>query len=143
VLEFNCRFGDPETQVVATRLASDLLTLLASAAAGRLSDEPVAFADEAAVTVVMASAGYPGAVEPGVEIGGVEEAEALGAIVFHAATALRGDRLMSAGGRVLDVTALGATIDEARTLAYRAIDRIDFPGARYRRDIALSPHVSS
>jgi phosphoribosylamine---glycine ligase len=137
VLEFNCRFGDPETQVVLPRLEGDLLSLLASAASGDLGAESVAETSDAAVTIVLASPGYPDAAEAGIEIQGVDEAESLGAVVYHAGTARRDDRLVSAGGRVLNVTAVGSSLSEARALAYRAVERIDFPGAQYRRDIAL------
>jgi len=136
VLEFNCRFGDPETQVVLPRLDGDLLDLLAAAASGNVEDAGIGVADDAAVTVVLASGGYPDAPEPGAEVRGIEEAEALGVSVYHAGTALRGDRLVSAGGRVLNVTGLGPSVADARALVYAAIDRIDFPGAAYRRDIA-------
>ena len=137
VLEFNARMGDPETQVVLPRLESDFLELVAAAARGDLGDIELQTADDCAVTVVLASRGYPETTEPGVEIRGLEDAESEGAMVFHAGTALRDGRLLSAGGRVLDVTALGSTVAEARERAYGAIDRIDFPGCQYRRDIAL------
>jgi phosphoribosylamine--glycine ligase len=136
VLEFNCRFGDPETQVVLPRLEGDLLELLAAAASGNLEDAVLRISDSAAVTVVLAAGGYPDAPEAGVEIGGIDDAETGGAAVYHAGTALRGDRLVSAGGRALNVTGVGSTVEEARTLVYAAIDRIDFPGATYRHDIA-------
>ena len=137
VLEFNCRFGDPETQAILPLLEGDLLELLAAAATGDLSDASVSVSARCGVTVVMASRGYPESTEVGVEIGGVKEAEELGALVFHAGTALRGDALLTAGGRVLDVTALGDTCAEARERAYEAVERIHFAGAQYRRDIAL------
>jgi phosphoribosylamine--glycine ligase len=137
VLEFNCRFGDPETQVVVPRLEGDLLELLAAAAGGDLGPGEVATSPECAVTIVLASKGYPDSSEVGVEIGGVEEAERLGAFVFHAGTALRDGALVSAGGRVLGVTALGPTCDDARRVAYSAVECIDFPGVQYRRDIAV------
>jgi phosphoribosylamine---glycine ligase len=137
VLEFNCRFGDPETQAVLPRLDGDLVSVLASAAAGTLDAEGLATSAEAAVTVVIASAGYPDAPEAGAEIGGVAEAEAHGALVFQAGTALRGEKLVSAGGRVLNVTALGPTVGAGRERAYVAIERIHFTGAQYRTDIAL------
>jgi phosphoribosylamine--glycine ligase len=144
VLEFNCRFGDPETQVVLPRLETDLLELLAAAARGDLEDRQADASPESAVTVVLASKGYPESPEIGVPIEGIEKAEALGALVFHAGTALRNGRLVSAGGRVLNVTSLGPTLAEARERAYAAIDRIDFPGAHYRHDIAaIAAHVSS
>ena len=143
VLEFNCRFGDPETQAIVPRLETDLLELLAAAAAGRLDDAEAEAADETAVTVVLAAPGYPDEAEHGIEITGVEDAEAGGALVFHAGTATRDGALVSAGGRVLAVTALAPSAGEARSRAYDAIDRIDFPGAQYRRDIGGRPvHVA-
>lgn len=137
VLEFNCRFGDPETQAILPRLDSDLLELLAAAAGGDLRGQVPAVSSRGAVTVVMASRGYPEASETGVAIGGLDEAERAGAIVLHAGTALRDTTVVSAGGRVLNVTAVGETVAEARARAYEAIEHIDFPGAQYRRDIAL------
>jgi len=138
VLEFNCRLGDPETQVVLPRLESDVLELIWSAATGRLDRVDVAVSASSAVSVVLASAGYPeSAGEVGVPLDGLDAAEADGAIVFHAGTALREDTLLSAGGRVLNVTALGDTLGAARERVYRAIEHIDFPGMQYRRDIAL------
>jgi phosphoribosylamine---glycine ligase len=136
VLEFNCRFGDPETQAILPRLEGDLLEALAAAAAGSLAGVELAASGAAAVTVVLASAGYPEAPETGALIEGIDDAEAGGALVFHAGTALRGGRVVSAGGRVLDVTATGAALAEARDRAYRAVEVIDFPGAHYRRDVA-------
>ena len=145
VLEFNCRFGDPETQAVLPRLDGDVLALLASAAEGRLNAREASVSGDAAVTVVLAGRGYPDAPETGVEIQGLAEAEAAGALVFHAGTALRAGRLVSAGGRVLAVTATAPTVPEARDRAYEAVTRIDFPGAQYRSDIALKAalHVAS
>ena len=137
VLEFNCRFGDPETQAILPRLESDLLDLLAAAAAGDLRGQEPEVSSRGAVTVVLASRGYPDSSEAGVVLRGLADAERLGAIVCHAGTALRGDTVVSAGGRVLNVTAVGDTVAEARARAYEAIERIDFPGAQYRRDIAL------
>jgi phosphoribosylamine---glycine ligase len=145
VLEFNCRFGDPETQAVLPRLDGDVLALLASAAEGRLNAREASVSGDAAVTVVLAGRGYPDAPETGVEIQGLAEAEAAGALVFHAGTALRAGRLVSAGGRVLAVTATAPTVSDARDRAYEAVTRIDFPGAHYRSDIALKAalHVAS
>jgi phosphoribosylamine--glycine ligase len=137
VLEFNCRLGDPETQAVLPRLDSDVLELLWAAATGRLAGTDVVVSNGCAVTVVLASAGYPETNEVGVPIGGLDEAEGVGALIFHAGTALRDDTLVSAGGRVLNVTALGDTIGAAREQVYRAIEHIDFPGMQYRHDIAL------
>jgi len=137
VLEFNCRFGDPETQAVLPKLEGDFLGALAGAAAGALGGVELSAGPEAAVSVVLAAAGYPDAPEPGVQISGIEDAEARGALVFHAGTAVRDGRLVSAGGRVLNVTGLGGSVAEAREHAYAAVERIDFPGARFRRDVAL------
>jgi phosphoribosylamine--glycine ligase len=143
VLEFNCRFGDPETQAILPRLDGDLLTGLASAAAGDLAPGDLSAAADAAVAVVLAAPGYPDEPAAGTEIRRLDEAEAAGALIFHAGTALRGDRLVSAGGRVLTVTALGASVAAARERAYEAIGRIDFPKALFRRDIALKAvHVA-
>jgi phosphoribosylamine--glycine ligase len=145
VLEFNCRFGDPETQAIVPRLEGDLLRLLKSAAAGVLDPAGLSTSSDAVVTVVLASAGYPDTPESGVDLAGLAEAEAVGALVFHAGTALRDGQLVSAGGRVLNVTASGASVAEARDRAYEAIERIRFPGAHYRTDIALraAVHVPS
>jgi phosphoribosylamine---glycine ligase len=138
LLEFNARFGDPETQVVLPRLASDLADLLAASASGSVADVDVAWRDDAAVTVVLASGGYPGAYDTGLPIHGVEEAERSDTVeVFHAGTARDADgRLVTAGGRVLAVTALGPTVSEARAHAYAAADRIGFEGLHRRGDIA-------
>jgi phosphoribosylamine---glycine ligase len=136
VLEFNCRFGDPETQALVPRLEGDLLAALAAAAAGSVAEVDLPASNEAAVTIVLASQGYPEAPESGIEIRGVDEAEAAGALVFHAGTAVREGALVSAGGRVLNVTALGGSVAEARETAYRAVGRLEFPGALYRCDIA-------
>jgi len=136
VLEFNCRFGDPETQSVLPIVEGDLLQALAAAALGELSGVPLETARGAAVTVVLAAADYPAGSDRGSRITGVEEAEADGALVFHAGTALHGDRLVTNGGRILGVTGLGETVAVARTAAYGAADRIEFDGARRRDDIA-------
>jgi phosphoribosylamine--glycine ligase len=139
VLEFNCRFGDPETQSILPRLEGDLLHALAAAAAGAAGDADLTVADDAAVTVVLAAADYPERGDSGAPIHGVVDAEAAGALVFHAGTAVRGDVLVTNGGRILNVTARGASVGEARTQAYAACELISFPGMRYRRDIALEP----
>ena len=131
VIEFNCRFGDPETQSLLPRLESDLLPLLA----GDLSRKPQVGA-RAAVTVVLAGAEYPERGDSGTAIEGVEEAEATGAIVLHAGTALLQGRLVTNGGRILNVVGLGETVEAARTAAYDAAARIDFAGMQYRTDIA-------
>jgi phosphoribosylamine--glycine ligase len=137
VLEFNCRFGDPETQAILPRLEGDLLEALAAAASGSVAGTDLRPRPDVAVTVVLASRGYPDAPESGVPLAGIEDAEAEGALVFHAGTAIRRGALVSSGGRVLNVTAVAPTAGKARERAYRAIERIDFPGVQYRHDIAL------
>jgi phosphoribosylamine---glycine ligase len=137
VLEFNCRFGDPETQAILPRIEGGLLGALSRAAAGDLSDVELVSAEEAAVTVVLAAGDYPERGDSGSPIDGIADAEASGALVFHAGTALRGDQLVTNGGRILNVTALGGTVPEARERAYRACELISFHGMRYRSDIAL------
>jgi phosphoribosylamine--glycine ligase len=141
VLEFNCRFGDPETQSLLPRLDGDLLGALAAAASGHLSDTELAVAEKAAVTVVLAAGDYPAGGDVGSPIEGIERAEAAGALVFHAGTALKGDRLVTNGGRILNVTTTGDTAAEARERAYAACEQISFPGMRYRKDIAAVTHV--
>jgi phosphoribosylamine---glycine ligase len=131
VIEFNCRFGDPETQALLPRLETDLLPLLA----GDLSQEPEV-ADRAAVTVVVSGSGYPERGDQGTPIEGVEAAEATGALVFHAGTALHDGRLVTNGGRILNVVGTGPTVAEARTAAYDAAAHIDFAGMHFRTDIA-------
>jgi len=135
VLEFNCRFGDPETQAFLPRLKSDLLEVMEAVIDGRLADCPLEWREEAAVCVVMASGGYPGDYAKGKEITGTEGLEGE-ATVFHAGTRRIDGRLVTAGGRVLGVTALGAGVREAREKAYAAVEKIGFEGAHYRRDIA-------
>ena len=136
LIEYNVRFGDPECEVLMMRLESDLLALMLATARGRLAEaEPPRFSDDAALTVVMAANGYPGTPEKGGAISGIAEAQAQGAKVFQAGTALDGDSLVANGGRVLAVTARGATVAEARDRAYAAVDRIDFPTGFRRRDI--------
>jgi phosphoribosylamine---glycine ligase len=137
VLEFNCRFGDPETQVILPRLDGDLLGTLAAAASGNLGGSSLTASDDAAVTVVVAGRDYPATSDSGSPIVGIDDAEALGAVVFHAGTALRHGRLVTNGGRILDVTATGSTIADARARAYEAAEKIAFDGARYRSDIAV------
>ena len=137
VLEFNCRFGDPETQSILPRLEGDLLEALAGVAAGALESR-VSAGDTAAVTVVLAAADYPERGDSGTPIEGVEDAEATGALVFHAATARRGSTLLTNGGRILNVTATGDDLPAARTTAYDAAARISFAGMRLRRDIGLA-----
>jgi phosphoribosylamine--glycine ligase len=137
VLEFNCRFGDPETQAILPRLDGDLLGALAAAARGDLAGVALGTREDAAVTVVLAAHDYPAGGDSGSPIEGIAEAEAAGAFVFHAGTALRGGTLVTNGGRILDVTALGATVGEARARAYAAAESIRFEGVRFRRDIAV------
>jgi phosphoribosylamine--glycine ligase len=137
VLEFNCRFGDPETQSLAPLVESDLLDALAAAAAGELAGVGLDVRDGAAVTVVLAARDYPRSGDRGSPISGVAEAEKDGALVFQAGTALQGSELVTNGGRVLGVTGLGDTLAAARDAAYSAVGRIGFAGARFRSDIAL------
>jgi phosphoribosylamine--glycine ligase len=141
VLEFNCRFGDPETQSLLPRLEGDLLGALAAAASGDVRGVELATSPDAAVTIVVAAAGYPERGDHGAAIEGVEEAETAGALVFHAGTAVHGERLVTNGGRILGVTALGPTLERARERAYDAAARISFAGARYRTDIATAAAV--
>jgi phosphoribosylamine--glycine ligase len=138
VLEFNCRFGDPETQAILPRLEGDLLEALAAVAEGSLAHVDLAAGPAAAVTVVLAASCYPDAPASGDPISGIAAAEAEGALVFQAGTSMRGEALVAAGGRVLDVTALGDSIAEARERAYGAVERIELPGVQYRHDIALA-----
>ena len=139
VLEFNVRFGDPETQVVLPRLESDLVEVMLACSAGRLNEVELSWSESWAVSVVLTSAGYPGSYEKGKVITGIADAEAMdGVIVYHAGTALADDgTVVTNGGRVLDVTALGATFEDARDRAYKACDKIDFEGKTFRRDIGL------
>jgi phosphoribosylamine--glycine ligase len=137
VLEFNCRFGDPETEVLVPLLDGDLLPAVAAASAGEVEEVDVAVGRDGAVTVVLAAGTYPDGRDAGTPIEGVAEAAATGALVFHAGTAIEGGRLVTNGGRILAVTGLGATVDDARAHAYDAAGLISFAGARYRRDIAL------
>ncbi len=136
LIEYNCRFGDPECQVLITRMEGDLGELMLSCADGSLSDtSSVEFRPETALTVVMAAKGYPGTPEKGgtIDLG---DAEAAGAIVFHAGTRRADDGgLIANGGRVLNVTASGANVTEAQQAAYRAIDSVDFATGFCRRDI--------
>jgi phosphoribosylamine--glycine ligase len=138
VIEFNCRFGDPETQSIMPILEGDLLEALWATATGRIGDVSLGSSSEAAVTVVLAAASYPASRDTGTPISGLEEAERGGALVFHAGTALRDGRLVTNGGRILSVTGIGASIDAARERAYEGVDSIALPGARFRRDIALA-----
>lgn len=136
VLEFNSRFGDPEAQAILPRLGEDLLPLLAAAASGAGLSQAVRWRPETAVCVVLASGGYPGDYQTGKPVAGIEEAEAVSEVtVFHAGTAMRDGTLVTAGGRVLGVTALGPDIPVAIERAYSALGRICFEGMHYRKDI--------
>lgn len=141
VLEFNCRFGDPETQSLLPLLEGDLLEALAAAAAGELRGVALTASERAAVTIVLAARDYPERGDVGTPIAGVEDAEAAGALVFHAGTALHEGRLVTNGGRILGVTAVGDSLGEARAAAYAAAVHVDFAGVRYRRDIASFAHA--
>ena len=136
VLEFNARFGDPETQVVLPRMKADLVEAFLACDNGTLTEDMVSWDDDWAVSVVLTSAGYPGSYEKGKVITGIEKAEELeGVTVYHAGTAVRDGELVTAGGRVLDVTAVAPTFEEARNQAYAACELIDFEGKTYRSDI--------
>jgi phosphoribosylamine--glycine ligase len=136
VLEFNCRWGDPETQVLVRRLSSDLLPLLEATADGTLSEARPEWDERSAVCVILASGGYPGSYEKGKVISGLEAAGALAdVVVFHAGTKAQAGQILTNGGRVLGVTALGVNLTEARALAYGAADRISFEGVQRRNDI--------
>jgi phosphoribosylamine--glycine ligase len=137
VLEFNARFGDPETQVLMPRLEGDLLQLLFACAVGDLSGSSARLGDDAAVTVVLAAPDYPARSDfAGAAIEGIAAAEAAGALVFHGGTAVRNGTVVTNGGRILSVTGTGPTVSDARDRAYAAVDLISFDGVQYRRDIA-------
>jgi phosphoribosylamine--glycine ligase len=138
VLEFNCRFGDPETQAILPRLKSDLLPLLEATIDGRLDRATIEWDERPAVTVVMASGGYPDKYETGKTISGLESAASEDVQIFHAGTRRENGAVVTSGGRVLAVTALGDSVAAARTRAYEAVAKIHFEGCHYRRDIALS-----
>jgi phosphoribosylamine--glycine ligase len=138
VLEFNCRFGDPEAQVVLPRLLSDLGESMLACVEGNLGVYRLEWSPQMCVTVVIASKSYPGPHSMGLEVGGLEDAQKMeNVLVFHAGTARREGRVVTAGGRVLSVTALGKDLAEARSRAYEACSRISFEGMHYRSDIAL------
>ncbi|MGC2793089.1 MAG: phosphoribosylamine--glycine ligase [Candidatus Sulfotelmatobacter sp.] len=137
VLEFNCRFGDPETQPILMRLESDLLDALDASIAGRVSEGDFTWSRDASVCVVMASGGYPGTFEVGKKITGLDEAAAVSGVkVFHAGTSKRDGAFYTAGGRVLGVSARAADLETAVSRAYEACEKIRFDGAHYRKDIA-------
>ena len=136
VVEFNARFGDPETQVVLPLLDSDLVEIMCACTNETLADVSIRWKDGAAVCVVLASGGYPGAYKKGQEIMGIADAEAMGALVFHAGTAMKDGKLVTNGGRVLGVVGRGADISSAVDAAYAAAAKISFKDAYYRKDIA-------
>jgi phosphoribosylamine--glycine ligase len=134
LIEYNCRFGDPECQVLMMRFQGDLVELLLATAEGRLAQAaPPVMADRTALTIVLAAKGYPGTPEKGAPIALPLTQD--GAMIFHAGTALRDGALVSSGGRVLSVTATGETVRQAQTAAYGIVDKISFPGGFCRRDI--------
>jgi phosphoribosylamine---glycine ligase len=138
VLEFNCRFGDPETQALLPRMKSDLLPLLEATIDGNVSQCAIEWDTRAAVTVVLASAGYPGKYDTGKTISGLDDAAKLKDVqIFHAGTKRANGEVKTAGGRVLAVTALGSSLEAARARAYEAVSRVHFENCQYRRDIAL------
>ncbi len=136
VIEYNCRFGDPETQVVLPRLKTDLLEIMLATIHGTLDEIEIEWKDEACACVIMASGGYPGKYEKGIEITGLgEDGNISGATVYHAGTTYQDGKFLTAGGRVLGVTCTAAALDEALEKSYRAVDKISFEGAHYRKDI--------
>jgi phosphoribosylamine---glycine ligase len=136
LIEYNARFGDPETQVILPRFQGDLVMLLHAVATLTLADHPpLSFSDDTALTVVLAANGYPGTPEKGGTIRGIDAAQTMGAIVFHAGTATKDGALVASGGRVLGVTALGSSVRKAQETAYVAVDCLDFPTGFCRRDI--------
>jgi phosphoribosylamine---glycine ligase len=138
VLEFNCRFGDPETQAILPRVEGDLLAALLAAAGGDLRGVTLATGGQAAVTIVLAAAGYPESGDAGSPIAGIDDAEALGALVFQAGTARRDRELVTSGGRILNVTGVGDDLEKARALGYEGAAAITFAGSRYRGDIGAT-----
>lgn len=135
VIEYNCRFGDPETQVVLPRLKTDIMEIFEAINNETLSDLEIEWSDEACTCVVIASGGYPKSYPKGLEITGLENGQRDGVIVYHAGTALNDGRLVTAGGRVLGVTALGSDLQEALNKSYAAVESIDFENKHYRKDI--------
>ncbi len=136
IVEFNCRFGDPETQVILTRLESDLAEIIQACIDGNLNEKEIKWSDKACCCVVMASGGYPGTYKKGKEIIGLEETNSLPeTVVFHAGTKKENGKILTNGGRVLGVTALGTNIKEAIDNAYKAVEKISFEGMQFRKDI--------
>ena len=140
VIEYNCRFGDPETQVVLPRLNTDLVDIFDAVIDEKLSDVDISWKDDACVCVVMASGGYPQKYQTGYPIEGIKQAESLGALVFHAGTKYEDGKFLTAGGRVLGVTAMGKTLDEAIENAYKYVELISFKDAHFRRDIGIKKY---
>ena len=136
VVEFNCRFGDPETQVILPLMESDLLELMNACAEGNLSDAKISWSKDSAVCVIMASGGYPKSYKKNLPIDGVTKAKALGAMIFHAGTKIKDGELVTSGGRVLGVTTTAPTLREAVDKVYKCVEVINFAGVHYRRDIA-------
>lgn len=135
VIEYNCRFGDPETQVVLPRLKTDIMDIFEAINKGTLSELDIEWSDEACACVIMASGGYPKSYPKGIEITGLDNGQLDGVTVYHAGTALKNSKLVTAGGRVLGVTALGNTLEEALKKSYDAVGKINFENAHYRKDI--------
>lgn len=135
VIEYNCRFGDPETQVVLPRLKTDIMDIFEAINKGTLSELDIEWSDEACACVIMASGGYPKSYPKGIEITGLDNGQLEGVTVYHAGTALKDSKLVTAGGRVLGVTALGNTLEEALKKSYDAVGKINFENAHYRKDI--------
>jgi phosphoribosylamine--glycine ligase len=134
-LEFNVRFGDPECQPLMSRLKSDLGEVLLAAAEKRLDGISLEWDDRMALCVVVSSDGYPGSFKKGQVIRGLDAVEAAGATVFHAGTAEKDGKIVNSGGRVLGVTALGSTVSESQAVVYKALEKLDWPGGFYRKDI--------
>ena len=134
MIEFNNRFGDPEAQSVLVRLDSDLLDIMQAVCDNRLAEQTIQWSDQRSVCVVCASEGYPGSYEKGKTIRGLDQVDE-DVIVFHAGTSEKDGHIVTAGGRVLGITALGATHDDARAKAYANVKKISFDGMQYRRDI--------
>ena len=137
VIEYNCRFGDPETQVVLPRLKTDLFDIFNAIIDEKLADIEIKWEDNAAVCVVLASGGYPKKYEKGYPIEGIKQAESLGAIIFHAGTVYEDGCFKTNGGRVLGVTATGSNLDDAIKKAYRFVDMISFKDMHFRKDIGI------
>jgi phosphoribosylamine--glycine ligase len=135
VIEYNCRFGDPETQVVLSRLKTDIMDIFEAINNETLSDLDIEWSDEACTCVIMASGGYPKSYPKGIEITGLTDGQLDGVTVYHAGTANKDGKLVTSGGRVLGVTALGDTLENALEKSYKAVEQIKFDGAHYRKDI--------